>query len=640
MPAVAGAQQLPYDVSPRRGRCDDDARTSPAGLAVSMRQARWLCAVLLLRAEGASAQCTNSAGDDNCASYVSAVSGTLSHCETALKTGLRVEDVCAQRCGRCGTLLEANAEAACFPSEYTPRQPFFSNCCQTVLNFPEASSGANEMDCTTADCGVCWGNPVVPGVFETCCIDQDPCRHVDCGQGTCFSSGSLSTCHCEPGWIGADGKEGRETGAVAPYCNTWNGFHTAPAVRRVDAADGNLYTRDQFLLAYSQGSNEWDSAAGLEGVCWDATYTYARCCAPLDGVGDTSCWFGDITYANCLCANLCASLDCGAHGTCNAATGVCVCLAGYSGANCESWEGHKLKGGAEARQDLADGNYYTRAEFDAAYGAASESRWNAQVGQVQVCWDSTFTYNRCCSPLDGNGDASCWLGDTQYASCQCDPPVDCVGAWSECRSDCSSVFAVTTEATGNGLECEAADGAKRGCSSGTGDCQLCESSSGSRTGYSIPAAAAASSTVGGLKGQFLCLDGFLSRVGADAQAKCESLQGCTYTSSTCTGVPTASALSCQSGFSGTAAVACPSDSTQFQFSGCDENSCAAIVMGTGVVADSSSGDGCTAGLQLTTTTDTSCDIKCDTTAYVAQAGTVTCLPNAAAGDAATSTLSC
>eukprot|EP01043_Picozoa_sp_COSAG02_P009477 COSAG02_NODE_322_length_24779_cov_14.118233_1_plen_814_part_10 len=605
----------------------------------------WLVAPLLgvFQAEVARAQaCANAAGDDNCASYVSTVDGQLSHCESVLKTGLRVEDVCAQSCGRCGTLPEADSEPACFSSSYQAGTPFFANCCQVALNFPEASGAG--LACASGDCTVCWGSdPVVPGRFETCCLDQDPCRNVDCGHGTCVSNGDSSVCHCAPGWVGQDGKEGRAIGAVAPYCNTWHGFHAQPVVYRLDGSDGNLYTRADFLAAYNSGSDEWDSAAGLEAVCWDPTFTFDRCCSPA-GSGDPTCWFGDTTYENCLCENPCASLDCGVHGACDATTGTCVCLAGYTGANCESWHGHFLLDGAEARLDPAVGEYSTRAEFDTKYGSTSASRWNAQIGRVRHCWDATYTYNECCSPLDGTGDTSCWAvtaaGDQNYDSCQCEPPVDCVGAWGECRSDCSSVYAVSTEASGGGLVCEAADGAKRACSPGVGDCELCESNSGSRTGYSIAADTAASSTVGGLKGQFLCSDNFLSRDGADAEEKCQSLPGCTYASTACSGVPTAVEISCRPGFSGIATVLCPTDSTQFEFNGCNENACAAIAMDNGVVPDSSSGDGCVHGLRLTTDSDTTCDVKCNTETHVEQTGTMTCASDAEMGDTPTGVLTC
>ena len=118
---------------------------------------RWLwAAVAALLLHGAGAQeCVDSAGDENCASYVSTVGGQLSHCESTLKDGLRVEDVCAQSCGRCGTLLEANGEPTCFASEFQAGLPFYSNCCQVVMNFPEVSG--DQLVCSTGDCEVCWG---------------------------------------------------------------------------------------------------------------------------------------------------------------------------------------------------------------------------------------------------------------------------------------------------------------------------------------------------------------------------------------------------------------------------------------------------------------------------------------------------
>ena len=306
-----------------------------------------------------------------------------------------------------------------------------------------------------------------------------------------------------------------------------------------------------------------------------------------------------------------------------------------------------MKNDAEARQDNDYVDYYTRAEFDATYGNSGPSRWNAQAAAWRTCWDSTYTYTRCCNnggaTPDGTGDASCWGGDVTYVNCVCDPPVDCVGAWSACRSDCSSVFTITTAASGGGLLCSAVDGAKVGCSAGSGDCELCTSGSGTRTGYVVVAAAAGSSTVGGIKGTWICTDDFLSRSGADAQSKCESLAGCSYDSTTlvCSGIPTASVMSCAAGFTGVADVTCASSGVSFVFSGCDENVCAAIVLGTGVVTDNVAGsDGCIDGLRLTTNSDQTCDVNCDVSTHVSQAATVTCAANAADGDATTGQPTC
>ena len=292
-----------------------------------------LAATLATSFLGRASSCVNSAGDDLCQTYVAGpLGGQPSHCErvlTADGAGLRVADVCQKACGRCGTLLEADAETSCFAGNREP----FGTCCATEANF---ISGTR---CTTSACTDCWGGEPT-GLFETCCLDQDPCRDVDCGaHGRCVATGYQAACHCDSGWVGADGLEGREPGASAPFCSRWNGFKTRPDVGRLDTADSTYYNRATFLGWYG-GSEEWDSAAGLEQTCWDATHTHSRCCTPLDGTGDASCWDGgDYTYSSCLCEDPCGSLDCGAHGSCDPAQGACVCLTGYTGASCESWGG-------------------------------------------------------------------------------------------------------------------------------------------------------------------------------------------------------------------------------------------------------------------------------------------------------------
>eukprot|EP01045_Picozoa_sp_COSAG04_P018574 COSAG04_NODE_1727_length_5793_cov_2.686512_8_plen_540_part_00 len=428
-------------------------------MAPAMTRGAALLALQLLRgAHG----CINAAGDGICATYVG------SNCDTVLAGTLTVGDVCEKACGRCGTLLEAGSEAACWSTTT------FADCC-TVAAARPASDGS----CTTAECADCWTSPYPAGLFETCCLDQDPCRNMDCGHGTCVVDPAYTgTCHCDPGWKGADGKEGREAGAAAPFCNTWHGFQTSPEVKRWDS--GDYYTRSEFLGVYP-GSAEWDAAAGLEGTCWDGgDYTHAICCSPADGTGDTSCWAADASYSNCLCVDPCDGVDCGTHGSCDSATGTCVCLTGYTGSSCETWDGYFTP---EKRTDT-DGFYYTKADFDTAYGADSDSRWAAQAGNHEICWDGgDYTYAKCCSPLDGTGNTDCWTATHDYTTCQCVPPTDCVGSWSACGDDCTSTYSVTTAAANGGLACEAADGETKGCDDGTDQCQLCASGSGDRTGY-------------------------------------------------------------------------------------------------------------------------------------------------------------
>ena len=63
---------------------------------------------------------------------------------------------------------------------------------------------------------------------------------------------------------------------------------------------------------------------------------------------------------------------------------------------------------------------------------------------------------------------------------------------------------------------------------------------------------------------------------------------------------------------------------------CDENSCAQVGnLGTGVVGGDT--DACTTTTVLTTSSDRTCNVKCDTNTYVAQTATVECSATAAAG---------
>jgi hypothetical protein len=46
-------------------------------------------------------------------------------------------------------------------------------------------------------------------------------------------------------------------------------------------------------------------------------------------------------------------------------------------------------------------------------------------------------------------------------------PVDCVGRWTTCNSDCEKTYRVSTQASNGGKNCPATDGEKRKCSGGS-----------------------------------------------------------------------------------------------------------------------------------------------------------------------------
>ena len=69
-----------------------------------------------------------------------------------------------------------------------------------------------------------------------------------------------------------------------------------------------------------------------------------------------------------------------------------------------------------------------------------------------------------------------------------------------------------------------------------------------------------------------------------------------------------------------------------------ENQCAAYMLGNGVVGGDGE-DGCIDGIKLTTASNPSCSVKCGP-GYLGDASTVVCSPDAASGDAPTSSISC
>lgn len=75
----------------------------------------------------------------------------------------------------------------------------------------------------------------------------------------------------------------------------------------------------------------------------------------------------------------------------------------------------------------------------------------------------------------GNG-AACEAAEGQIIPCfagegDCPEDIACVGAWSSCTASCQKSYTVYSQKSGNGADCEAADGAlSRDCAAGEGDC--------------------------------------------------------------------------------------------------------------------------------------------------------------------------
>ena len=84
----------------------------------------------------------------------------------------------------------------------------------------------------------------------------------------------------------------------------------------------------------------------------------------------------------------------------------------------------------------------------------------------QRIWTETASQSgrgRACPPA-----RNCLPGDDA-----CPRNIDCAGSWSTCGADCADkTYTVTIRQSGEGVECEAEDGATETCSAGEGDCPV------------------------------------------------------------------------------------------------------------------------------------------------------------------------
>ena len=78
-----------------------------------------------------------------------------------------------------------------------------------------------------------------------------------------------------------------------------------------------------------------------------------------------------------------------------------------------------------------------------------------QIGSGQSC--NFFKEN--------NPPSNCGANDGQ-----CLGSVNCEGSWSACNSDCKKTYTITTERSGNGLNCAQVNGTEANCYPGQGDC--------------------------------------------------------------------------------------------------------------------------------------------------------------------------
>ena len=211
---------------------------------------------------------------------------------------------------------------------------------------------------------------------------QDLCANVNCGShGTC--NASTGACNCTDGYTGGlcqvapdngsgDGDEGGDddpdtpTPPVVDLCANVNcGSHGTcnPTDGSCTCADG--YTGALCQVAPDNGSGDGDEGGdddpdtptppvvdlcanmncGSHGTCNAGTgecdctdgYTGALCqVAPDNGSGDGDEGGDDEPDTPTPpVVDLCVNMNCGSHGTCNASTGECDCIGGYSGALCQ-----------------------------------------------------------------------------------------------------------------------------------------------------------------------------------------------------------------------------------------------------------------------------------------------------------------
>merc|ERR1711871_1215764 len=131
-------------------------------------------------------------------------------------------------------------------------------------------------------------------------------------------------------------------------------------------------------------------------------------------------------------------------------------------------------------------------------------------------------------------------------------------------------------------------------------------------------------------------------IGFICNAETDDLATCCDAREACSDMVCSAGWSADSAASSSAVCigsSCDADSPDLETC-CNENSCAAVSFGSGVVSDDSNSDGCTAGQVLTTSSDSTCDVKCDEAAYVAQSATVTRVSDASSEQATTGQPSC
>ena len=142
----------------------------------------------------------------------------------------------------------------------------------------------------------------------------------------------------------------------------------------------------------------------------------------------------------------------------------------------------------------------------------------------------------------------------------------------------------------------------------------------------------------------------ISGTQADKDACCVAQATCGDTDGAGAGTTAVSDSDCGAGlFYDSANVASTCASTACDISGtaadkaacCSEHSCAEITLTTGEEGDASNSDACTAKIVLTTSTDPSCDVKCEAGYTAAKVtGTIKCASDAAVDAATTGALTC